>query len=165
MKIAITGGNGLVGNCFVNSYIMRGYEVVNISRSLGYNFTNIDSIVEAILPCDIFVNCLHLNDIQTELLDIIWNNWTGTNKHIINISTCNTLPRYKSKNLVYHQEKLMLENKHWELIEKNSLSPTMCLLKLGDGHEDVSWDNCIEYVVNSIETSQPNYLFEMAVFK
>jgi hypothetical protein len=165
MKIAITGGNGLVGRCFVNSYTKRGHEVVNISRSLGYDFNDLDCIAEAILSCDVLVNCLHLNNIQTELLDIVWNKWTGTDKHIINISTCNTLPRYKSKNPLYHQEKLMLEDKHWELIERQSLSPTMCLVKLGNGNEDISWDSCIEYVVNSIETSSPNYLFEMAVFK
>jgi hypothetical protein len=165
MKIAITGGNGLVGSCFVHSYTKRGHEVVNISRSLGYDFNNIDSIVAAILPCDVFINCLHLKNIQTTLLDIVWHHWNHTTKHIINISTCNTLPNFKSKNIEYHQEKLTLEEKHWSLIQNAVLAPSMCLVKLGDGHEDNTWSNCVEYVVNSIETSSPNYLFEMAVFK
>jgi hypothetical protein len=59
----------------------------------------------------------------------------------------------------------MLEEKHWELIERQPLSPTMCLVKLGNGNENIGWNSCIEYIVNSIETARPNYLFEIAVFK
>jgi NADP-dependent 3-hydroxy acid dehydrogenase YdfG len=165
MKVAITGGTSSVGTSLIKAYTKRGYEVVNISRSLGYDFKNIEYIVDTIVPCDIFVNCLHLEDIQSTLLTKVWNLWNGTTKHIINISTCNTLPNFKSKDATYHAQKITLEKTHWGLIDKESLSPTMCLVKLGDGNDDATWDSCCEYVVNAIETVSPNYLFEMAVFK
>jgi NADP-dependent 3-hydroxy acid dehydrogenase YdfG len=165
MKIAITGGTSSVGKCFVKAYTKRGHEVVNISRSLGYDFNNVDHIVDEIISCDIFVNCLHLENIQTTLLTNVWHHWLDTTKHIINISTCNTLPNFKSKNATYHAQKIMLEKTHWDLINKQSLKPTMCLVKLGDGNDTATWDNCCEYVVNAIETVSSNYLFEMAVFK
>ena len=165
MKIAITGGTSSVGKSLIQAYTNRGHEVLNISRSLGYDFNNVDYIVDAIIPCDVFVNCLHLENIQTTLLTKVWNHWHGTTKHIINISTCNTLPNFKSKNAIYHAQKIMLEKTHWDLIDKQSLNPTMCLVKLGDGNDTATWDSCCEYIVNAIETISPNYLFEMAVFK
>jgi hypothetical protein len=165
MKIAITGGTSSVGKSLIKAYTQRGYQVINISRSLGYDFNNIEYIVESILPCDVFVNCLYLPDLQVVLLEQVWNKWLGTNKEIINISTCITLPGFKAKVAEYKEQKLLLEKKHWELIDKESLNPTMCLVKLGDGDETATWDSCCEYVVNAIETVTPNYLFEMAVFK
>ena len=165
MKVAITGGTSSVGISLIKAYTRRGYEVVNISRSLGYDFNNVEYIVSTIVSCDIFVNCLHLENIQTTLLTKVWHHWFDTTKHIINISTCNTLPNFKSKDETYHAQKITLEKTHWDLINKQSLNPTMCLVKLGDGNDTATWDSCCEYIVNSIETASPNYLFEMAVFK
>jgi NAD dependent epimerase/dehydratase family enzyme len=166
MKIAITGGTSSVGQGIVEAYIKRGHTVVNISRSLGYNFNNINSIVDAILPCDVFVNCLHLADLQVVLLEKVWNNWIGTNKEIINISTCITLPAFEAKDPEYKKQKILLENKHWVLISKNALNPKMYLIKFGDGNDHTSWDKCCDYVVNSIELAKPDVLlFEMSVFK
>ena len=56
MKVAITGGTSSVGKSLIKAYIRRGYEVINISRSLGYDFNNVECIVHTIVPCDIFVN-------------------------------------------------------------------------------------------------------------
>ena len=122
--------------------------------------------MDKILPCDIFVNCLYLKDLQKHLLEEIWKKWLGTDKHIINISTCITLPAFTAKDPDYQEQKLMLEKKHWELISKNALKPRMYLIKFGDGNDNANWDHCGEYVVNSIETAQSNVmLFEMTVFK
>jgi hypothetical protein len=166
MKVAITGGTSSVGQSIVKAYTKLDHDVIDISRSLGYNFNDIDSIVNAILPCDIFVNCLHLDNLQIMLLEQVWNRWIETNKEIINISTCITLPAFEAKNPEYKKQKILLENKHWELISKNALNPRMYLIKLGDGHDDASWDACCEYVISSIELAKPDVLlFEMAVFK
>jgi len=166
MKIAITGGTSSVGQGIIKAYIRRGHTVVDISRSLGYNFNDINFIVDAILPCDMFVNCLYLADLQVVLLEQIWNNWIGTNKEIINISTCITLPAFEAKDAEYKKQKILLENKHWELISKNALNPKMYLIKFGDGNDHATWDDCCDYVVNSIEMAKPDVLlFEMSVFK
>jgi hypothetical protein len=166
MKIAITGGTSSVGQSIVKAYAKHGHNVIDISRSLGYDFDDINSIVEAVLPCDIFVNCLYLADLQVVLLDQVWNKWLGTIKEIVNISTCITLPAFEAKDAEYKKQKILLENKHWELISKNALNPRMYLVKLGDGNDDASWDACCDYVVNSIELAKPDVLlFEMSVFK
>jgi predicted dinucleotide-binding enzyme len=166
MKIAITGGTSSVGQGIAKAYINRGHTVIDISRSLGYNFNDTNSIVEAILSCDVFVNCLSLSDLQVVLLEQVWNKWLDTNKEIINISTCITLPAFEAKDVEYKKQKILLENKHWELISKNAISPRMYLIKLGDGHDNASWDDCCDYVVNSIELAKPDvFLFEMSVFK
>ena len=166
MKVAITGGTSSVGQSIVKAYTSRGHTVIDISRSLGYNFNDTNSIVDAILPCDVFVNCLYLADLQVMLLEQVWNNWASTNKEIINVSTCITLPAFAAKDAEYKKQKLLLETKHWELISKNALSPRMYLVKFGDGNDHTTWDNCCEYVVNSIELAKPDVLlFEMSVFK
>lgn len=166
MKIAITGGTSSVGQSIAKAYAKRGHTVINISRSLGYNFDNTNSIVDAILPCDVFVNCLHLADLQVMLLEQVWNNWTSTNKEIINVSTCITLPAFKAKDAEYKKQKILLETKHWELISKNALNPRMYLVKFGDGNDHATWDHCCDYVVDSIDLAKPDVLlFEMSVFK
>ena len=166
MKIAITGGTSSVGQGIVKAYIKRGHTVIDISRSLGYNFNDINSIIDAVLPCDVFVNCLHLADLQIVLLEKVWNNWIGTNKEIINVSTCITLPAFEAKDAEYKKQKILLENKHWELISKNALNPKMYLIKFGDGNDDAGWNDCCDYVINSIELAKPDVLlFEMSVFK
>jgi hypothetical protein len=166
MKIAITGGTSSVGQSIVKAYTKRGHTVIDISRSLGYNFNDTNSIVEAILPCDVFVNCLYLTDLQVVLLEQVWNNWVETNKEIVNVSTCVTLPAFGTKDAEYKKQKILLENKHWELISKNIINPRMYLIKFGDGNDHTTWDDCCDYVVNSIELAKPDvFLFEMAVFK
>lgn len=55
MKIAITCGTSSVGQRIVKSYTKRGHTVIDISRSLGYNFNDTNSIVDAILPCDVLL--------------------------------------------------------------------------------------------------------------
>ena len=166
MKIAITGGTSLVGQSIVKAYTKRGHTVIDISRSLGYNFNDINSIVDAILPCDVFVNCLYLADLQVTLLEQVWNKWLGTNKEIINVSTCVTLPFFVAKVAEYKEQKILLENKHWYLMSKEALTPKMYLIKFGDGNDDASWDACCDYVVNSIELANPDVLlYEMVVFK
>jgi hypothetical protein len=166
MKIAITGGTSSVGQGIAKAYINRGHTVIDISRSLGYNFNDTNSIVEAILSCDVFVNCLSLSDLQVVLLEQVWNKWLDTNKEIINISTCITLPAFETKNVEYKKQKILLETKHWELISKTIINPRMYLIKLGVGDDNTSWNACCEYVVDSIELAKPDvFLFEMSVFK
>jgi hypothetical protein len=166
MKVAITGGTSSVGQSLVKAYTKSGHTVIDISRSLGYDFNDTDSIVDAILPCDVFVNCLYLLDLQVVLLEQVWNNWVGTNKEIINVSTCVTLPAFEAKDAEYKKEKVLLESKHWELISKNARAPKMYLIKFGGGNDYTTWDNCCDYVVNAIELAKPDVLlFEMSVFK
>jgi hypothetical protein len=166
MKVAITGGTSSVGQSLVKAYASRGHEIVNISRSLGYNFEDINSIVQSILPCDVFVNCLYLGNLQVNLLEQVWKAWAGTNKEIVNVSTCITLPAFQAKDAEYKNQKLILESKHWKLIAENALNPRMYLIKFGDGNDDATWDKCGEYVVNAIEVAKPDVLlFGIEVFK
>ena len=72
MKCVVTGHTSGVGKAIYNHFLSKGWEVIGMSRSNGYNIS-VDQlkIVKESLGCDIFVNCAYSNNAQTELLDIL----------------------------------------------------------------------------------------------
>jgi NADP-dependent 3-hydroxy acid dehydrogenase YdfG len=90
MKIAITGGTAGIGQSLGNEYQGRGHEIVRLSRRTGYNIRVIPKIADQIESCDVFINNAQAGYAQTELLFEMAQRWTGTNKHIVVVSTMMT---------------------------------------------------------------------------
>jgi NAD(P)-dependent dehydrogenase (short-subunit alcohol dehydrogenase family) len=113
VKIAITGHTAGIGQALCNEYILKGHEIVGLSKRDGNNIRNTPKICDRIEPCDVFVNNAQAGYAQTELLFEMAQRWQGTKKHIIVISTMMTqdpisvLPGLDM--LAYHQQKIALE--------------------------------------------------------
>jgi NADP-dependent 3-hydroxy acid dehydrogenase YdfG len=87
MKIAITGHTAGIGQALANQYQKLGHEIVGLSKREGNNIRNIPKICDQIEPCDVFVNNAQAGYAQTELLFEMTQRWSGTQKHIVVIST------------------------------------------------------------------------------
>jgi nucleoside-diphosphate-sugar epimerase len=85
MKIAITGHTAGIGKALATAY--QEHEIVGLSRRDGNNIRNIPKVCDQIDPCDVFINNAQAGFAQTELLFEMAHRWTGTNKHILVIST------------------------------------------------------------------------------
>jgi NADP-dependent 3-hydroxy acid dehydrogenase YdfG len=87
MKIAVTGHTAGIGQALAEQYTRSGHEIVGLSKREGNNIRNIPKICDQIEPCDMFVNNAQAGYAQTELLFEMANRWSGTNKHIMIVST------------------------------------------------------------------------------
>jgi NADP-dependent 3-hydroxy acid dehydrogenase YdfG len=87
MKIAITGHTAGIGQALARQYVNQGHQIVGLSKREGNNIRNIPKICDQIEPCDVFVNNAQAGYAQTELLFEMTQRWTGTQKHIVVIST------------------------------------------------------------------------------
>lgn len=90
MKIAITGHTAGIGQALAQIYQDQGHEIVGLSKREGWNIRNTSKICEQVEPCDMFINNAQAGYAQTELLFDMSQRWTGTNKHIVVISTMMT---------------------------------------------------------------------------
>ena len=90
MKIAITGHTAGIGQALAKQYADRGHEIVGLSKRNGHNIRVVPKIADLIEPCDVFVNNAQAGYAQTELLFEMTQRWTGTQKHIVVISTMMT---------------------------------------------------------------------------
>jgi NADP-dependent 3-hydroxy acid dehydrogenase YdfG len=87
--------------------VLKEHDLTFISRGLGHNLLDIDSIVEYSTEFDIFINSTNIpNKGQTRLLSKLYE--ANTLKHIINISTTSVYWN-NQKNLQYYEDKLELE--------------------------------------------------------
>jgi nucleoside-diphosphate-sugar epimerase len=87
MKIAVTGHTAGIGQALAEQYTRLGHEIVGLSKREGNNIRNIPKICDQIEPCDVFVNNAQAGYAQTELLFEMAKRWSGTNKHIMIVST------------------------------------------------------------------------------
>jgi NADP-dependent 3-hydroxy acid dehydrogenase YdfG len=90
MKVAITGHTRGIGKALVKSFSDSAFETIGFSRSNGYDITDenvISKILEEISDCDIFINNAYAPRNQTMLLEKVTEQWTGTDKVIVNISS------------------------------------------------------------------------------
>jgi len=89
MKVAITGHTKGIGKAIAELYYTD--EVVGFSRSNGYDISDIssiDSIVNASLNCDVFVNNAYYSTAQVDIFEkllVHWNN--DPTKTIVNINS------------------------------------------------------------------------------
>jgi nucleoside-diphosphate-sugar epimerase len=90
LKIAITGHSAGIGQALANEYTKQGHEIIGLSKRDGNNIRSIPKIASLIEPCDMFINNAQAGYAQTELLFEIAQQWQGTGKHIIVISTMMT---------------------------------------------------------------------------
>jgi NADP-dependent 3-hydroxy acid dehydrogenase YdfG len=139
MRVVITGHTGGLGLAFFNYFTSRGDEVIGVSRSNGYSLPEkFEEVVALAESADLFVNNLHLHNLQYELLKRLHNKTL--------IITCGSMAAdYPSPEIImYSASKKLLEMEHKKLKKKSHLP--MLLLKMG------YLENWTEY--NSIPYSQ-----------
>jgi NAD(P)-dependent dehydrogenase (short-subunit alcohol dehydrogenase family) len=114
MKIAITGHTRGIGKA-IYAKLVNTNLVIGLSRSSGYDISNVDHIIDAVKDCDVFINNAYDALYQEQLLSKLYNLWSGQQKIIINIgSTVTDYPRIES-NLEgqpwpYRDHKLLLQS-------------------------------------------------------
>lgn len=138
MKIAITGHTAGIGHALAQLLANRGHEIVGLSKRQGHNIRVIPRMVEAIEPCDMFINNAQSGYAQTELLYAIWERWQNQSKHIWCISTmmtsCPVDPAIPGQSAAaisaYRNQKIALEDACRQLQHK-SHTPVITLIRPG----------------------------------
>lgn len=75
MKVVITGHTYGIGKELYDHFTNKGHEVIGLSRSNGFDLTqDLESFVEKINGCDLFLNNTFSKDAQLKLLDMTYNN-------------------------------------------------------------------------------------------
>ena len=92
MKIAITGHTRGIGKAIAD--LLPEHEIIGLSRSNGYDITDVKKIVDAAKDCDIFINNAYHEFDQEKILKALNIEWKNTDKVIISIgSTVTDYPR------------------------------------------------------------------------
>jgi short-subunit dehydrogenase len=86
--VAITGHTRGIGLALAHEFEQRGYTVFGFSRTNGYDIA-VDQtrIIEQARTADIFINNAHHITAQFDLLKNMTEEWQGTDKRIINLSS------------------------------------------------------------------------------
>jgi hypothetical protein len=72
MKCIVTGHTSGVGKAIYNHLLSKGWDVVGMSRSNGYDIvTDYDKVITDSIGCDIFVNCAYSGNAQLNLLNAL----------------------------------------------------------------------------------------------
>jgi short-subunit dehydrogenase len=90
MKIAITGHTSGIGLSLYTKFKTQGHTVIGFSRATGYDIGSEDicsKLLNEITDCDVLVNNAYHSIGQNRILARILNNWNGTEKSVINISS------------------------------------------------------------------------------
>jgi short-subunit dehydrogenase len=90
MKVCITGHTRGIGQSLTTIFESNHHQVFGFSRSNGYDISDQtirQKIVEQSLDADVFINNAYDAVGQTDLLKILIDQWSGTDKLIINISS------------------------------------------------------------------------------
>lgn len=116
MLIGITGHTSGIGQALYKLYRERGYDVVGLSRTNGYNIQLQQKVLSRLEDCDVFINNAHAGFSQVDLLYKMYNLW-GPDKHIVNIgSLLSTFPISPNKeDVLYRTEKVALEEMYRQL--------------------------------------------------
>lgn len=113
MRIVITGNPNYNGLSHGLKNVLQGYDITFLSRSLGHDLSDINTITDIIKDYDVFVNSTNIpNDGQLKLLDSVYSVWDVG--YIINVSTTSVYWN-NQKNIDYYTQKLKLENRSKEL--------------------------------------------------
>ena len=151
--VAITGHTGQIGKALVDAFNQKGYTVVGISRSTGFDLTIKEDRIRAadeIAKYDIFVN-LAWPPTQPEILEMVWNRWQGNrSKLIINVGTMSTSrPSSMLDDINYYKIKKQLDTKHWQLIDQGHY-PKMTLVRAAMGVDETTFDGWARFLVSLV---------------
>lgn len=69
MKIALTGGNGLLGGALINSLMQDGHSFLLIDRNLMWS-SSIDGLARVFSTCDCIIHCAANTDVEYCEIDI-----------------------------------------------------------------------------------------------
>lgn len=118
MRIIVTGNPGFEGLCYGLESVLQSYDVTYISRSNGYDLTNIEAMTDIIKDYDILINSTHIpDDGQLNLLNKVYSAWNSG--HIINVSTTSVYWNNQKKPK-YYEQKLRLEQRSKELSNQSA---------------------------------------------
>lgn len=141
MKIAITGHKKGIGKAFAEQLLVRGHEIIGISRSDGENIRRTAHTADLIAPCDLLINNAISFYAQTELLFEVWHRWQDIKEthYIWNISTkmCELDHDIEIKGITfresmqYRNQKMSLELAHHQLDSQPS-NIKMSLIRPGE---------------------------------
>tara|TARA_A100001515_G_scaffold125853_1_gene110822 strand:+ start:124 stop:708 length:585 start_codon:yes stop_codon:yes gene_type:complete len=104
MKVVITGHTKGIGKSIFDLLSDKGYDVVGLSRSNGFDISETQKVVEEIISIDpeIFINNAYQPKVQTEILKKVYSNWKSKTKMIINM--CSVAALIPSDHEDYHME-------------------------------------------------------------
>ncbi len=107
MKIAITGHTKGIGKACAELYEREGHEIIGLSRSNGFDISNVNMCAMKIVPCDMFINNAYLGTYQSQLFEIICNQWRSQYKTIVNIGSRAKYDHNRTGS-IYSQDKVHL---------------------------------------------------------
>lgn len=124
MKYAVTGNSKRFGKLITDELTKRNIPYIGFSRSTGYNFADVDTIIKHSVDCDVFINNACINNCQVEILAKFYQAYRNTNKIIVNIGSLITDVDVinNAPHLIYEQSnKLQLRNMS-EMMQSSLLS-------------------------------------------
>jgi hypothetical protein len=72
MKCVITGHTSGVGKALYHHFVSKGWDVIGMSRSNGYDIeVDQDKVIADAVGCDLFVNCAYAGTAQLKLLNAL----------------------------------------------------------------------------------------------
>ena len=90
MKVVITGHTRGIGKAIAEVFSNNNFEIIGFSKSAGYDISDQSvrqQILNASVDADVFINNAYDHVGQTELLKGIIEQWEGTDKFIVNMSS------------------------------------------------------------------------------
>lgn len=120
MKIAVTGHSRGIGKAILDKFSYENYDVLGFSKSSGFDISNEEDrirILSLAKDSDIFVNNAYDDVGQSDLLKKFINEWEGTNKLIVNISSklafCSSefFPKFEKYIEVKKEQNKIIENR------------------------------------------------------
>jgi NAD(P)-dependent dehydrogenase (short-subunit alcohol dehydrogenase family) len=99
-SIAIIGHTRGIGRAIAELYKDKGYRVIGMSRSNGYDMTvDQEKIVDAVQKCDLVVINAHAGRSQLNLLKKIYTTYQDSRKKIVVITSTSGTPEGKDEDL------------------------------------------------------------------
>lgn len=122
MKILITGASRGIGHATASLLTSLGHEIVDASRSNGYNIQRPETILALMKDCQVFINNAYTFQApfaQTEILYGAYDRWKDTSNHIISIGS-NSSDGIKNYPHIYATAKYALDKASEQLANTGS---------------------------------------------
>jgi len=115
-KIAVIGHTRGIGKAIAELYKGKGYQVIGMSRSNGYDITvEQEKIVDAVRDCDLIVINAHAGRSQLDLLKSVYGRYHNDSKKVAVITSTSGTPEGRDKDFD-HVDYLQYCNDKQELI-------------------------------------------------